>query len=82
MAHFARIEEDNTVSEVVVVDNSIESRGEDFLANDLGLGGRWIQTSYHADFRGVFAAPGYYYDEAADIFVPPVDDAQPMEITE
>lgn len=82
MAHFARIEEDNIVSEVVVVDNSIETRGQDFLANDLGLGGRWVQTSYNNNFRGVFAGVGYYYDEAADIFVPPVDDTQPMEITE
>ena len=81
MAHFARIDEDNIVTEVVVVDNSIESRGEDFLANDLGLGGRWVQTSYNSNFRGVYAAPGYYYDEAADIFVAPVVETLPLETT-
>ena len=74
MAHFARIENDNIVSEVVVVDNSIEIRGEDFLANDLGLGGRWIQTSYNSNFRGKFAGIGDTYDEINDVFVAPVVD--------
>ena len=47
MAHFARIDENNTVICVLVVDDSLEHRGEDFLANDLGLGGTWIKTSYN-----------------------------------
>ena len=58
MAHFARIEEDNTVSQVVVVNNEIEDRGEEFLSHDLGLGGRWVQTSYNNTFRGKYAAIG------------------------
>jgi len=80
MAHFARIEEDNIVSEVVVVANEIETRGEEFLAVDLGLGGRWIQTSYHANFRGKFAGIGDTYDEVNDVFVAPVTD--PEQIVE
>jgi hypothetical protein len=48
MAHFARIDENNIVTEVLVVSNMYEHRGEDYLANDLGLGGRWIKTSYNA----------------------------------
>jgi hypothetical protein len=47
MAHFAEIDLDNIVTRVLVVDNSLEHRGADFLANDLGLGGNWIQTSYN-----------------------------------
>jgi hypothetical protein len=71
MAHFAKIDAYNIVQEVLVVDNSLEHRGEDFLANELGLGGRWIQTSYNSNFRKQYAGIGFTYDEAKDIFVRP-----------
>lgn len=80
MAHFARIENDNTVSQVVVVDNEMEYRGQEFLAIDLGLGGRWIQTSYNANFRGKYAAIGDTYDEINDVFVTPVIEEEEEEI--
>jgi len=69
MAHFAEIDENNIVLRVLVVDNEEEHRGQEFLADDLGLGGRWIQTSYNANFRGKYAGIGDYYDEEADLFV-------------
>jgi hypothetical protein len=72
MAHFARIDENNIVTEVVVVSNEIEHRGQEFLAIDLGLGGRWIQTSYNNNFRGKFAGVGDTFDEINDVFVAPV----------
>ena len=71
MAHFARIDETNTVIEVLVVPNEQEHRGQEFLADDLGLGGRWIQTSYNNRIRKQFAGIGYVYDESKDIFVAP-----------
>ena len=69
MAHFAKIDENNIVEEVLVVDNSLEHRGEDFLANELGLGGRWIQTSYNNNFRKQYAGIGFTYDETNDVFI-------------
>lgn len=48
MAHFALVDEDNIVVNVVVVPNEQEHRGEEFLSKDLGLGGRWLQTSYNS----------------------------------
>lgn len=72
MAHFAEIDDNNVVLRVLVVDNSLEHRGEEFLANDLKLGGRWIQTSYNGTFRKHFAMEGYTYDEARDAFIPPI----------
>ena len=45
MAHFAKVE-NNIVTQVVVIDNSITD-GQTFLADELGLGGTWIQTSYN-----------------------------------
>ncbi len=47
MAHFAEIDNDGIVKQVLVVPDQEEHRGQDFLANDLGLGGTWIQTSYN-----------------------------------
>ena len=62
MAHFAEIDSDNKVIRVLVVDNSQEHRGQDFLANDLGLGGTWVQTSYNANFGGKYAGIGDIWD--------------------
>lgn len=58
MAHFAQIDENNKVIQVLVVDNSQEHRGQEFLAEECGLGGTWIQTSYNANFGGKFAGIG------------------------
>lgn len=71
MAHFAEIDDNNTVIRVLVVDNSQEHRGQEFLSDDLGLGGTWIQTSYNNNFRKQFAGIGYTYDSAADVFIQP-----------
>lgn len=71
MAHFAEIDENNFVKQVLVVPDEQEHRGHDYLANDLNLGGRWIQTSYNNRIRKQYAGIGYYYDEQADVFVAP-----------
>jgi hypothetical protein len=71
MAHFAEIDDNNVVVRVLVVDNSLEHRGADFLANDLGLGGKWIQTSYNNKIRKQFAAVGFSYDKTNDVFILP-----------
>lgn len=48
MAHFAEIDPaSNIVLRVLVVSDENENRGQEFLADDLGLGGTWIQTSYN-----------------------------------
>jgi hypothetical protein len=71
MAHFAEIDSNNIVVRVLVVDNSLENRGADFLANDLGLGGTWIQTSYNNNIRKQYAGIGYTYDAINDVFITP-----------
>lgn len=70
MAHFAEIK-NNIVTRVLVVDNSQEHRGQDYLANELGLGGTWIQTSYNGNFKKQYAGVGYTYDLNADVFIQP-----------
>lgn len=81
MAHFAEIDENNIVIRVLVISDEEENRGQEFLANDLGLGGRWIKTSYNTSgnvhqFGGVplrknYAGIGYLYDPIRDAFIPP-----------
>lgn len=71
MAHFAEIDSNNIVQRVLVVSNDLEHRGQDFLAQDLGLGGTWIQTSYNGNFRKNFASIGYSYDESRNAFISP-----------
>ena len=69
MAHFAEIDKNNIVLRVLVIDDENENRGQEHLANDLGLGGTWIQTSYNANIRGKFAGVGDFYDKEKDVFV-------------
>lgn len=79
MAYFAQIDETNTVLEVVAVNNETidylpfpesEPVGQAFIAS-LGLPGTWLQTSYNANFRGVYAGIGFTYNAELDIFVQP-----------
>ena len=79
MAHFSKID-NNIVTQVLVVSDNDAPRGQDFLANDLGLGGTWIQTSYNTrgnvhllsgtPLRGNYAGIGYIYDVDNDVFYP------------
>ena len=71
MAHFAEVNDRNEVVRVLVVADAQEHRGQEFLADDLGLGGRWIQTSYNGNIRKNYAGIGYYYDENRDAFIAP-----------
>jgi hypothetical protein len=71
MAHFAEIDENNIVTQIIVVSNDLEHRGQEFLAQDLGLGGTWIQTSYNGNIRKNYAGIGYTYNQARDAFIAP-----------
>ena len=79
MAHFAKIDENNVVTQVIVVDNKDitdpHTGQEDEI---LGiafckklLGGNWVQTSYNNNLRVRYAGIGYTYNRAIDAFVPP-----------
>lgn len=79
MAHFAQVNENNIVTEVLVVPDSEEHHGEEFL-HSLGLEGRWIQTSFTARIRRAFAIPGSLYIEDQDAFQPPKPESNPSFI--
>jgi hypothetical protein len=78
MAHFAKLDENNTVTEVIVVHNNelldengneLEQKGIDFCASLFD--GTWIQTSYSASIRKNFAGIGFTYDAERNAFIPP-----------
>lgn len=78
MAHFAQLDEDNIVTQVIVVHNNelldengqeSEVKGIEFCSNLLG--GTWVQTSYNGSFRKNYAGIGCIYDRARDAFVAP-----------
>ena len=78
MAHFAQLNEENLVTQVIVVANQDtvdqdgvenEAIGVEFCTNLLG--GRWKQTSYNANIRKNYAGVGYKYDKDLDAFIPP-----------
>ena len=73
MAHFAKIDENNKVKQVVVVSNDVatdEQAGIDFLKELFGSEFNLKQTSYNATFRKNYAGIGYTYDEGRDAFIP------------
>lgn len=83
MAHFARIDSENKVQEIIVVNNDVltdengeesEALGQAFIAS-LGMLGTWLQCSYNGSNRGVFPGFGFTYDAELDQFVAPVSEA-------
>lgn len=69
MAHAAELDENNKVIRVLVFSNDLEPNVEQFATNLFG--GRWVQTSYNANFRGKYAAIGDFFDETENIFIEP-----------
>jgi hypothetical protein len=78
MAHFAKLDENNVVTTVVVVHNNellvdgveSEAKGVEFLVSLFGES-NWKQTSYNATIRKNAAGIGYTYDPDRDAFIPP-----------
>jgi restriction endonuclease Mrr len=78
MAHFARIDENNVVTQVVVVANKDTADADGVEKEHIGaaflenlFGGVWKQTSYNGNIRKNYAGIGYTYDAGIDAFVPP-----------
>ena len=70
MAHFAQLDSNNVVTQVIVVSNDdtsdnngteVESIGVAFCQKLLGAETNWKQTSYNSNMRGNYAGIGYTY---------------------
>lgn len=79
MAHFAQLDQNNQVTQVIVLSNAAvgdqfpesESVGVSFIADTLKLEGTWKQTSYNGTFRKQYAGIGYTYSAVDDVFIAP-----------
>jgi hypothetical protein len=79
MAHFAQLDENNKVIQVLVIADSdtsdtngkeVESIGVAFCQKLFGADTQWLQTSFNSNFRHKFAGIGDTYDETLDKFIP------------
>jgi len=80
MAHYAMLDENNIVTQVIVVSNDdikdvngneVEEIGVAFCKKLLGADTNWKQTSYNNNFRVRYAGISYSYSEELDAFIPP-----------
>lgn len=78
MAHFAELDNQNTVLRVIVVhnnellDNGVESEAKGIeFCKSLFPNTRWAQTSYNGNKRKNYAGIGFLYDPIRDAFIPP-----------
>lgn len=77
MAHFAKLDENNVVIKVIVVNNNeLIDNGQELEAKGIAFcqslfGGNWKQTSYNGNIRKNYAGIGYIYDSDRDAFIPP-----------
>lgn len=78
MAHFAQLNDQNIVLQVIVIHNNdclddmgmeSETKGIEFC-NSL-ITGNWVQTSYNANIRKNYAGIGFTYDQQRDAFIAP-----------
>lgn len=78
MAHFAELDNQNTVLRVLVIANADTSDENGNEQEEIGIafcqrlfGGNWKQTSYNGKIRKNYAGIGYTYDAVRDAFIPP-----------
>jgi hypothetical protein len=80
MAHFCRLDENNIVTQVIVVANEdttdtngveVEEIGVAFCKKLLGAETNWKQTSYNNNFRVRYAGTGYSYNAELNAFIAP-----------
>lgn len=80
MAHFAQLDQNNIVVQVIVVNNEDtkdstgtenELIGINFCKSLFGSLTIWKQTSYNATIRKNYAGIGFTYDEGRNAFIPP-----------
>ena len=78
MAHFAQLDSNNVVTQVIVVGNKDTADANGVEKEHIGaafcerlFGGNWKQTSYNGSVRKNYAGVGFTYNAGLDAFVPP-----------
>jgi hypothetical protein len=71
MSHFAQLDENNVVLQVLVGDNNDPAGDEGYQWFVDNLGGTWVKTSYNGNIRKNYAGINYTYDPIRDAFIAP-----------
>lgn len=74
MAHYAEINENNIVINVIVIPDSVdtdEKEAENYCKRITGSNNNWLKTSYNNNIRKNYAGVGYFYDKDLDAFIAP-----------
>jgi len=74
MAHYAFLDDNNIVTEVIVgrnEDEAVEGTSDWEAYYGEFRGQRCVRTSYNGNIRKNYAGIGYRYDETLDAFIPP-----------
>jgi hypothetical protein len=83
MAHYAFLDENNIVTEVITgIDENELIEGLDpeiWYGNFRGQTCK--RTSYNGNIRFNYCGPGYFYDESADAFIAPKPECGHPELT-
>ena len=69
MAHYAFLDANNIVTEVIVGNDETTGDWETYYAEFRGQ--RCVRTSYNNNIRFNYAGIGFTYDEERDAFIPP-----------
>ena len=65
MSHFAKIDKDNVVTEIIVAEQDFINSGA------VGDSFLWVQTSYNHTFRKQYAVVGGTYDKVNNVLISP-----------
>jgi hypothetical protein len=65
MAHFAKLDNNNIVENVIVAEQDFINSGA------VGDSFLWVQTSYNGNFRGKYASIGDTWDKVNEVFISP-----------
>jgi hypothetical protein len=78
MAHFAQLDNNNTVLQVIVIDNNVTHDSDGVEQEELGIAfckflfgqdTNWVQTSFNSNMREIFAGIGDIYNAENNVFI-------------
>lgn len=83
MAHYAFLDDNNIVTEVITGKDENELidgiTPEEWYGNYRGQ--KCVRTSYNGNIRGRYAGIGYRYDADLDEFIEPISDAPNIDMS-
>jgi hypothetical protein len=85
MGYCAKVDENNIVTDVIVIDDFPEPQLQEYIKDVLQLEGRWVKASEDPSFRYNYPSPGYYWDETAEpngaFIAPKIDESLILDKT-